>query len=51
MVPHKILKRLKLTEGKSVATVVADDDRSISKAVDQERYLDKYIYIFALSFY
>ena len=46
MVPHKILKRLKLSEGKSVATVVADDDRSISKAVDQERYTN--IYIFAL---
>ena len=46
MVPHKILKRLKLTEGKSVATVVADDDRSISKAIDQERY--KNIHISAL---
>ena len=37
MVPHKILKRLKLTEEKSVATVVADDDRNISKTKYQER--------------
>ena len=31
MVPHKILKKLKLSEEKSVATVVADGDGNISK--------------------
>ena len=37
MVPHKILKRLKLSEEKSVPTIVADDERDASKSVYHER--------------
>ena len=36
MVPHKILKKLKLSEEKSVATVVADSDGNISKPIYDE---------------
>ena len=37
MVPHKILKRLKLSEEKSVPTIVADDERDVPKSVYHER--------------
>ena len=37
MVPHKILKKLKLTEEKSVATVVEADFKTIAKSNNQKR--------------
>ena len=37
MVPHKILKKLKLTEEKSVATVVEADFKTITKSNNQIR--------------
>ena len=36
MVPHKILKRLKLSEV-SIPTIVADDERDVPKSVYHER--------------
>ena len=37
MVPHKILKKLKLTEEKSIATVVEADFKTITKSNNQIR--------------
>ena len=51
MVPHKILKKLKLSEEKSVATVFANGDGNISKPIYHERFKSLHHYIIYFHFY